>query len=148
MGFYYLSIFNRRGTCIYFFENKETQRDKELVAEEQHLLYGMLFSMKLFCQKMAPPGTEGTETRLQCFRTGTYALHVFETATGLKFVLVTDENAKDLSGQMQEYHRDVYVECAAKNPFVLTGEDSIASSDLDTATERFITQKVLPFCSK
>ena len=50
------------------------------------------------------------------YRTPTYKLHCYETATRLRFVLLTDPSVADLRDTLREIYSKVYVEFVAKNP--------------------------------
>jgi len=149
--FYSLSIFNRKGACVYYWEwNKPHQSAAADVAEDQHLLNGMLYSMKLFVTQMAPPSAvaSGIQTELRCFRTDSYALHFFGSATGVKIVAITDPVAPDLSGELAVLYRDVYVEYVVKNPFLLTDESKPITCDLFNNNVQNFVKKLPCFFSK
>jgi hypothetical protein len=136
--FYSLSVFNRRGACVYFSEWNRPPSDAQKIAEDQHLLYGMLWSMKLFCAKMSPDDATtaaGTgRTELHCFRTSGYKLHYYESGTGVKLVAITDPATPDLHETLAALYRDVYVECVVKNPFVPLHDPAAATTATATAT--------------
>jgi len=52
----------------------------------------------------------------QNFKTSKYKLHMFETASGLKFVMLTDLNVGSLREVLQAIYSTIYVEYAVKNP--------------------------------
>lgn len=147
---YSLSVFSRKGVCVFYWEWNKPPSDAQKVAEDQHLLHGMLFSMKLFVAQMAPPSAAAAPepTQFRCYRTDTYALHYFESATGVKFVAVTDPAAPDLADDLATLFRTVYVEYVAKNPYLLADDTKPIACDLFVAhVQRFVT--ALPcFASK
>ena len=56
------------------------------------------------------------------YKTNSYKLHLFETATGLKFILLTDVGTPNLKDELQKVYRDLYVEFVGKNPAHHIGE--------------------------
>jgi len=114
-------------------------------------MFGMLFALRNFCMKLNPDregeeesvGTSGSRGLPRHFITQHYALHYFETATGLRFVLTTgkefrsEEQRKsglDLSRNLKEIWSDIYVNYVCKNPMhepgsVITSEVFLSKLD-------------------
>lgn len=67
-------------------------------------MYGMLFSIKSFVAKISP---RDVKKGFLYYKTNKYALHYFETPTGLKFVLNTDVNAHDVRDLLQKLYSQV-----------------------------------------
>lgn len=141
---YTLSIFNRKCNCVYFREWNRPKSDPQRVLEDQSLMYGMLFSMKLFCSKMAPH--EDQRTQLHCYRTSAYKLHFYESLTGVKMVLLTDPGTPDLHDVLCELYNSVYIDYVVKNPFVLRDYTSpinceLFSDHVQSFLAKYISQK-------
>lgn len=67
-------------------------------------MYGMLYSIKNFVNKMSPTDVkEG----FQCYRTNKYALHFFETPSGVKYVMNTDLNSQGVRELLQTINSQV-----------------------------------------
>lgn len=80
--------------------------------QEAKLMYGMLFSIKSFVAKISPMDTkEG----FLYYRTSKYTLHFLETASGLKFIMNTDNGAQDVRDLMQKIYSEVCLQFYCKN---------------------------------
>lgn len=67
-------------------------------------MFGMLWSIKSFVCKISPLDTK---KGFLCYKTNKYALHYFETPTGLKFILNTDVNAQNVRELLYQIYRQV-----------------------------------------
>ena len=107
--------------------------------QEAKLLYGMLFSIKSFVNKLSP---EDLKEGFQSFRTSQYRLNLYETPTKVKFVLNTDTAVthpvvRDL---LKKLHSQVYVEFVVKNPLYQQGnpiESQLFTTKLDEFVQTF-----------
>ena len=139
MTIYNLWIFDEKGTLLFYREwlrKKHTSMDRE---QEAKLLYGMLFSMKSFVNKLSP---EDLKEGFQSFRTSQYRFNLYETPTKVKFVLNTDTAlthpvVRDL---LKKLHSQVYVEFLVKNPLYQQGtpiESQLLTTKLDDFVQTF-----------
>lgn len=108
---YNFHLFDGNGNCL-FSLNKE---EKEDITK---LLYGFLYSLKSFGQRIAPILMR--DSNFMTYTTNSYQLVFYEMPTSVKFVLIvnpdpsrTNEFYKQL---LRELHKNVYVEYVVKNP--------------------------------
>lgn len=89
---YNLYIYNRKGKCLYYKEwNRPLNTLADDLDEERKLMFGMLFSLKDLTTKMSPgPSSEG----LHVIKTDAFALHHFQSLSGMLIILNTDPNAE------------------------------------------------------
>eukprot|EP00208_Stichococcus_sp_RCC1054_P007304 CAMPEP_0206145358 /NCGR_PEP_ID=MMETSP1473-20131121/27115_1 /ASSEMBLY_ACC=CAM_ASM_001109 /TAXON_ID=1461547 /ORGANISM="Stichococcus sp, Strain RCC1054" /LENGTH=137 /DNA_ID=CAMNT_0053541527 /DNA_START=521 /DNA_END=935 /DNA_ORIENTATION=- len=66
--------------------------------------------------QLGAPLRIGENCSFYSFRASNYKLHFYETLSGLKIVLNTDENANDLRELMHYIYASIYVEYVTKNP--------------------------------
>eukprot|EP00301_Raphidiophrys_heterophryoidea_P017455 c2745_g1_i1.p1 GENE.c2745_g1_i1~~c2745_g1_i1.p1 ORF type:complete len:159 (+),score=23.44 c2745_g1_i1:52-477(+) len=112
MTIFNMYIFNRHGVCLYYEEWRRRQQSTQEPAEDQKLMFGMLFSLKQFVSKLSPDPRDG----VHCCKTPTFKLHYFETLTGIRFVVNTDPNVPDLRETLKHIYSNIFVEFVVKNP--------------------------------
>ncbi|DBA02958.1 TPA: hypothetical protein N0F65_005985 [Lagenidium giganteum] len=138
---YHFTIYNRNGACL-FHEKWHTGKtvnysDPE---EEKRLLFGLIFSLKEFVQKIAPvaqtdpfsadhattPHSDG----LQRYQTKSYTCHHYETPSGLRFILFTDNNAGDLTTVLKYIYSHYYIDFVVTNPLSNVNSTKAITSQL------------------
>ncbi|KTW27363.1 hypothetical protein T552_02342 [Pneumocystis carinii B80] len=126
MTIYKLLIFNRTCKCIYYkawnkgsadnIENTEIplvgrRRDVLNIEDEAKLLFGVLYSLQKMSKKLAGP-----DEIFISYKTQEYKLHYYETASRIRFILITDPNCGNLLYVLQQIYISLYVEYVVKNP--------------------------------
>ncbi|TGZ51634.1 Trafficking protein particle complex subunit 1 [Temnothorax longispinosus] len=119
MTIHNLYIFSKTGTLLYYAEWNRLNKSGITKEEEAKLMYGMLFSIKSFVSKISP--LDPKEGFLY-YKTSKYTLHYFETPSGLKFVLNTDNASQNARELLQQLYREVYLEYVVKNPLCQLNE--------------------------
>ncbi|KAI9995797.1 hypothetical protein PInf_012865 [Phytophthora infestans] len=144
-------IYTRRGSCLYqekwnvFGGKSVTYSDPE---EEKRLLFGLLFSLKEFVGKIAPTTTTQTSVdpfaagesagsgastvpeSMHRYQTNSYTCHQYETPSGLRFVMMTDNQAGDMTPTLRYIYSQIYVETVVSNPLSDTKSGKPITSQL------------------
>lgn len=128
MPVYCFYLFDRAGTCLCYHEWQRAVAVHD-AGDDQKNMFGMLFALRTFSIKLAPAGSPLSGVP-KFFKTDVYALHYFETPTGLRFVLTTgsDFGTVDVARHLREIYSEVYVEFVVKNPLYKKG--TIIKSEL------------------
>jgi len=134
--YYNFYIFNRKGKCLYYKEwNRQINTLSDDPEEEKKLVFGMLFSLKDLASKLSPtPNTE-----IHTVKTNVFALHHFQSLTGMVFVMNTDIDIPDLYQSLQYIYSNIYVDCVIKNPLYRFSPDDLIDCPLfNTKLEEYI----------
>lgn len=91
------------------------------MSDDHKNMFGMLFALRNFSIKLSPDAESGIPS---FFVTDVYALHYFETPTGLRFVLTTSNDFKevDVSHALSQIYETVFIEYVVKNPLYTRGK--------------------------
>ena len=147
MTIYNFYLFNRDGECLFYREWKRLHNPLgDNIEEDRKLVYGLTFSLQQLAQTLNPHPDEAGE--FQMFRTSKttdangkeqgYAMHHYETATGLKFVLNTDDECLSMRGILKNIYANIYIRHVVKNPLARPGE-VIEAPRFAESLERYIT---------
>jgi len=114
-----LYIFNRNG-CLYY---QEWHRPNAAQTDDDKLMFGLIFSLKSFVQKIDPiNGNNSQGCIFYNFRTNTYRLSFLETVSGIKLILVSDSRSGDMREALRYIYNNIYIEYVVKNPLMKPGQ--------------------------
>jgi len=119
MTIHNLYIFDRNGTLIHYGEWNRKKLSTMSKEEEGKLVYGMLFSLRSFLEKISPLDLKDNSF---CYRTSKYKMNYWESPTGVKFVMNTDLSCLNAKELLRVIYQMIYVEYVVKNPVCPMGE--------------------------
>lgn len=122
MTIHQLYLFDRHGQCLLHREwNKKRNKSKKDLENEKKLMFGLLFSAKLFVNQLSPRVLGSMENEAcTSFRTKEYKVHFLETKTGLRWALTTDVRVPSMVDLLHELYC-LFVDYITKNPLYEQG---------------------------
>ncbi|KAI0036960.1 TRAPP complex subunit bet5 [Vararia minispora EC-137] len=81
--------------------------------EEAKLVYGVVLSLRNMIKRLS-----GRDEQFTSYRTSAYKLHLFETLSGYKFVMLSDPAADSLRFVLRSIYTGPFVEYVVRNPLV------------------------------
>ncbi|KAG6841891.1 hypothetical protein C0991_005621 [Blastosporella zonata] len=81
--------------------------------EEAKLVYGVILSLRNVVKKIS-----GRDEQFVNYRTSAYKLHVYETVSGYKFVMLSDPTVESLRSVLREIYIKPFLEYVVRNPLV------------------------------
>jgi len=81
--------------------------------EETKLVYGVILSLRNMIRKIS-----GRDEQFVNYRTSAYKLHVYETLSGYKFVMLSDPNTDSLRFVLRQLYVGPFLEYVVRNPLV------------------------------
>jgi trafficking protein particle complex subunit 1 len=126
--------------------------------EEAKLVYGVILSLRNMVKKLSKrsvsfmvviytwrrlssvPLFREEEERFVSYITSVYKLHVHETLTGYKFVMLTDPQAEDLRFVLRQIYTGPFVEYVVRNPLadMDSQEHGIDNENFRNGTDRLL----------
>ncbi|CAL1706890.1 unnamed protein product [Somion occarium] len=103
--------------------------------EEAKLVYGVVLSLRNMIKKLS-----GKDEQFVNYKTSTYKLHLYETLSGYKFVMLSDPNADSLRFVLRQIYSGPFLEYVVRNPLVKmdSKERGIDNEYFRTSTDRMI----------
>jgi hypothetical protein len=80
-------------------------------ADDAKLIFGAVFSLRSMVRKLGGP-----DDAFISYSTAEYKLHYFETASNLRFVLLTDPETQSMRSVLHQIYVSLWVEHVVKNP--------------------------------
>jgi hypothetical protein len=105
-------------------------------ADDAKLIFGAVFSLRSMVRKLG-----GTEDAFVSYSTAEYKLHYFETASNLRFVLLTDPNTQSMRSVLHQIYVSLWVEHVVKNPLAPVehkGGEGVRSELFEQVLDRFL----------
>ncbi|KAI6134480.1 snare-like protein [Pisolithus thermaeus] len=81
--------------------------------EEAKLVYGVILSLRNMIKKLSRRDEQFTS-----YRTSAYKLHLYETLSGYKFVMLSDPSTDGLRFVLRQIYSGPFVDYVARNPLV------------------------------
>ncbi|KAK1827915.1 putative sybindin-like family protein [Podospora conica] len=79
--------------------------------DDAKLIFGTVFSLRNMVRKLG-----GDDDAFISYRTGQYKLHYYETASSVRFVMLTDTAAPSMRNVLHQIYINLWVEYVVKNP--------------------------------
>jgi len=81
--------------------------------EETKLVYGVIISLRNMVKRLA-----GRDEQFVNYCTSAYKLHLYETLSGYKFVMLSDPNTESLRFILRGIHVGPFLEYVVRNPLI------------------------------
>ncbi len=138
MGCYNMYVFTRRGKCLFYREwNRPNNPLAHDPAEDRRLVFGLIFSMQQMCLQLSPRGSAPGQEGLQSFRTPNYALHYFESPSGVIFALTADPSTPVLRTALWHIYANIFVPHVVRNPLCQVGQP-ITAAKFQSQLDQFV----------
>ncbi|KAH7888750.1 snare-like protein [Phlebopus sp. FC_14] len=103
--------------------------------EEAKLVYGVILSLRNMIKKLS-----GRDEQFTCYRTSTYKLHLYETVSGYKFVILSDPSTDGLRFVLRQIYNGPFVDYVVRNPLTImdSREQGIDNDYFRASVDRLI----------
>mmetsp|Transcript_3992 Transcript_3992/g.5748 ORF Transcript_3992/g.5748 Transcript_3992/m.5748 type:complete len:156 (+) Transcript_3992:123-590(+) len=132
MAVHSFHVFDRKGKTLftkrYATKDNNSEQDSDQLSEQRKLVFGMLFSLREMVSTLAPD-SEIRDAGLHSVRTGAGTVHNYETLSGLRFALYTDNskqgNGPAIRSSLKHIYTKLWVECVIRSPLHSASTDSV-----------------------
>ncbi|KAK3692400.1 sybindin-like family protein [Podospora appendiculata] len=87
------------------------RRSMNKATDDAKLIFGTVFSLRNMVRKLG-----GDDDAFISYRTAQYKLHFYETASNLRFVMLTDTSTPSMRNVLHQIYINLWVEYVVKNP--------------------------------
>ncbi|KAI9507437.1 TRAPP complex subunit bet5 [Russula earlei] len=103
--------------------------------EEAKLVYGVVLSLRNMVKRLS-----GRDESFVSYRTSSYKLHLFETISGYRFVMLSDPNAESLRFVMRSIYIGPFLDYVVRNPLVTmdSTERGVDNEYFRTSVDRLV----------
>ncbi|TFK25696.1 snare-like protein [Coprinopsis marcescibilis] len=103
--------------------------------EEAKLVYGVVLSLRNMIKKIS-----GRDEQFTSYRTSSYKLHLFETPSGYKFVMLTDQKSEMMRSVLKQIYLVGFLEFVVRNPLIKmdSREQGIDNDNFRSAVDRYV----------
>ncbi|EPQ57260.1 hypothetical protein GLOTRDRAFT_39242, partial [Gloeophyllum trabeum ATCC 11539] len=103
--------------------------------EEAKLVYGVILSLRNMIRKLS-----GRDEQFVNYRTSTYKLHLYETLSGYKFVMLSDHATDSLRFVLRQIYTGPFLEYVVRNPLAAmdSRERGIDNEYFRASTDRLV----------
>ncbi|KAI9741939.1 MAG: TRAPP subunit bet5 [Cirrosporium novae-zelandiae] len=109
--------------------------------DDAKLVFGVVFSLRNMVRKMG-----GDDDNFLSYRTSQYRMHYYETATNIKFVMITDTRSNSMRMALHQIYVNLYVEFVVKNPLSPAehpGGIGVDNELFEEGLDQFVTRVLL-----
>jgi trafficking protein particle complex subunit 1 len=171
MGVHSLHIFDRKGKTLFtkrYVKNDPAANnnvDEEQLSEQRKLVFGMVYSLKDIARTLSPaPKITGTaaattntttnnkgvviDVGLHTVHTGASSLHVYETASGLRFCLYTDPMmiggadavavSRKIRAALHHAYQQLWIQCVTRSPLYKPTSPNVKETNFEATLDEFL----------
>ena len=109
-------LFDRHCNCIYTREwslKDDGAINRANESNASKLLFGLVYSLKNILSKLG--STEAAPNLLKSFATKNYRIHIYETASGFRFCLISDVNLDNLQPMLHHIYTEIFIRTVVLN---------------------------------
>lgn len=148
MGVHSIHVFDRKGSVLFTKtyapppSNSDSHSDPERESEQRKLIFGMIYSLTDITKILSPTNNNSTNSGLHSVRTSTCTLHTYETTSGLKFCLYTDQTDsklyKTVRSTLHSLYHELYITCVTQSPLYNPTAPNVSETNFEPKLDEFL----------